>query len=306
MNRSPPTVGQPQAGEHAGLVAEPPVDQRRRDGQREVRPVVGELHQRRLEVRHREDVPEHAHQHVGEVRGRPPRGEAEDQQHERDREAGVYEARLLRAHRTAAWGWTTDSPAIPDAPPGNERRLEVRRPPITIRPVLVARDATPGREIGANGRASRVRALTARPVTEQSASSRQDLLESEIRRYGVGASRVVDPLARREARPAVSAGLVISVCCASPGEAGQLFMSNRWSTSSDGQTRRRGCPGTTGLRIDVPLDRRRRGGARKDAGKQPERHDDRDGEDAAAQRAGRRRRQLVDSGGDGGHGDTFL
>ena len=80
---------QPQPGEHAGLVAEPPVDHGRRDGEREVRAVVGELDQRRLEVRHVEDRAEHADEHVGEVGRRPPRGEAADQQDERDREAGI-------------------------------------------------------------------------------------------------------------------------------------------------------------------------------------------------------------------------
>ena len=66
-----------------------------------------------------------------------------------------------RGTSTAAWAGTSDSPAIPDAPPGNERRrLEVRRPHITIRSVLVGEGRYSGQEIGANGRASRVRALT--------------------------------------------------------------------------------------------------------------------------------------------------
>ena len=90
-----PDRGQSETGQQAGLEAESLVDHRSRNRQQEIGAVVGELHQRRLEDGHGEDAPEHADQHIGQVGGRAPGGEAQQEQQEWNTQLLCYQRRTL-------------------------------------------------------------------------------------------------------------------------------------------------------------------------------------------------------------------
>jgi hypothetical protein len=83
--------GQAEPGQHPDFVRVTSIDEGGGQRQTKIRPIVAELHQRRLQGAHAEDFAEHLDQRIGHVGRHAPGGEAGHQQGERNNHFPIHE-----------------------------------------------------------------------------------------------------------------------------------------------------------------------------------------------------------------------